>query len=420
MFIVLVLFILAYILMLTLTNYKHYIALLFASLFIMLGYISITDAFMAIDYNILLMLFGTMGTVSLFIESKMPSKIADNIISKVPNIKWLTICLALFAGIVSAFVDNVATVLMIIPVTIILAKKLNISPVPIAISVSIFSNLEGAATLVGDTTSILLAGKMHLDFADFFWYEGKIGLFFIVQLGLMASTLVLAFLQRKNTNKIESTSNEKVKDYVPTFLLVSTIISLIVASFFDNKPILTNGYICTSYFLIGLIIKLIETKSFKSLLINIKEVDYSTLLLLASLFVIVGTLDNVGLIKEIGNVFVKIGGSNQFVLYTLIVFTSVLISAFIDNIPYVATMLPVISSITAVTNINPTVLFYGLIIGATLGGNITPIGASANITTIGLLKKNGYAVKNKEYFKYSIPISLAAILTGYLLVLGLF
>ena len=97
-----------------------------------------------------------------------------------------------------------------------------------------------------------------------------------------------------------------------------------------------------------------------------------------------------------------------------------LISAFIDNIPYAATMLPIITTICATSTVNPTFLYYGLIIGATLGGNFTPIGASANITAIGILRKNGYTVKNKDYFKYSIPISLSAILSSYIIVLLLF
>lgn len=420
MIIALVLFFLVYFLMLIFPKYKHYIALFFAVIFILIKKITFLGALKAVDYNILLMLLGTMGTVSLFIESNMPSKLSEYIIDRVPNIKWLTICLAIFSGIISAFVDNVATVLMIVPVTIIIAKKINVSPVPIVIAVSIFSNLEGAATLVGDTTSILLAGAMKMDFLDFFWYEGKLGLFFIVQFGLIASALIVGFLQRKNTQESQSNFDTVVKDYVPSFILLGTILALIGASFINNKPALTNGYICIAFFVLGLLIKIIKDRSFKGILDNIKEIDYSTLLLLASLFIIIKSIENAGVISKIGELFINLGSNNIFVLYTLIVFISVLVSAFIDNIPYVATMLPVVSTISLNLGINPTILYYGLIIGATLGGNITPIGASANITSIGILRKKGYKVSNKEYFKYSIPISLAAILTGYLIVLLIF
>ena len=115
-----------------------------------------------------MMIAGTMGTVALLIESKMPALIADLILEKVPNVKWAIVTLSLFAGIVSAFIDNVATVLMIAPIALAIAKKLDISPVGMIIAIAVSSNLQGAATLVGDTTSILLGGYAGMNFLDFF------------------------------------------------------------------------------------------------------------------------------------------------------------------------------------------------------------------------------------------------------------
>lgn len=415
----LTLFILTYVLMLIFTKYKSCIALTSAVIFVVFNILPITKVLQSIDYNVLLMILGTMGTVSLFIESKMPSRLSDIIIHKSPNVKWMTIFLALFSGVISAFVDNVATVLMIAPVTLAIAKKLKISPIPIVISVSIFSNLEGAATLVGDTTSILLAGAMKLNFMDFFFYDKKMGLFFIVQLGLLMALVVLYFLQRKNKEKIHSDKITEVSDYTPTILLILTVLTLIVFSFIGTNISIINGLICTGYFILGLIIKIIKTKSIKSIFENIKEIDYETIILLASLFVIIAGIKEAGVIDKIGQIFLSIGSNNEILMYTLIVLVSVVISAFIDNIPYVATMLPVVLLLSQ-NGMNPTMLYYGLIIGSTLGGNITPIGASANIAAIGILNKNGYEVSNKEYFKYSIPISIAAILTGYIIVLFMF
>lgn len=415
----LIIFILTYVLMLAIPKYKHWVALISALIFVFIGILPANKILGEIDFNVLLMIFGTMGTVSLFIESKMPDLIADNLIERAPNVKWLTVILAVFAGIVSAFIDNVATVLIIAPVVLVIAKKFKISPVIPIICISIFSNLEGAATLTGDTTSLLLAKEINMNFFDFFFYDGKMGLFFIVQLSLIASTLVLLYLQRKNIQKLKYNGKNKVNDYVPTILLCLTIFSLIMASFVNGKPELTNGLICTIYFVIGLVIKIIKNKSISSILINIKEVDYETLTLLTSLFVIIGGIKEAGVIDAISELFVSIG-NNPFIMYTLIVFVSVIISAFIDNIPYVATMLPVITGICASSAINPTLLYYGLIVGATLGGNFTPIGASANIAAIGLLKKNGYDLDTRDYFKYSVPISMAAILTSYVVVMLLF
>lgn len=419
MIIALSLFILTYILMLTITKYKHFIAFGSACIFVILGILPVGKILSEIDFNVLLMILGTMGLVSLFIESKMPELLAEFIIKKTPNIKWMTVALAVFAGIVSAFIDNVATVLIIAPIVLVVAKKFKISPVIPIICISIFSNLEGAATLTGDTTSLLLAKEVGMNFFDFFFFNGKIGLFFIVQLSLIAAAITLLILQRKNTNKIKCELNTKVTDYIPTILLCLSIVALIIASFINTNFELINGVICTSFFIIGLVIKMIKNRSIKCVLPNIKDIDYETLLLLASLFVVIGGIKEAGIINSISDMFLNVG-NNPLVMYTLIVFVSVVISAFIDNIPYVATMLPVITTISLSSTINPCLLYYGLIIGATLGGNFTPIGASANITAIGLLKKNGYELDNKDYFKYSVPISLAAILTSYIIALLLF
>ena len=121
-----------------------------------------------------------------------------------------------------------------------------------------------------------------------------------------------------------------------------------------------------------------------------------------------------GVIEKIVEIFMNAGGDNVFVMYTLIVFVSVLVSAFIDNIPYVATMLPVVTGIAAMMGISPYLFDFGLLIGATLGGNITPVGASANIAGIGILRKNGYEVKNSDFFRVGIPFTLVAVLSGYL------
>ncbi len=123
-----------------------------------------------------------------------------------------------------------------------------------------------------------------------------------------------------------------------------------------------------------------------------------------------------GVIAELAELISNVGGGNLFLLFTVIVWSSVLISAFVDNIPYVATMLPVISQLSAALGIEPYVLFFGLLTGATLGGNITPIGASANITGIGILKKNGYDVSFKEFMKIGLPFALTAVLCGYLFI----
>ena len=173
-----IMFIIMYICLLTMPNHRAEVALCAALVFVVSGILPISAIMTAINWNVIMMLAGTMGIVELFISSRMPLRLAEKLISAVPNVCWAVIVLSIFAGVVSAFVDNVATVLMIAPVGLEVSKKLKINPIPIIISIAVSSNLQGAATLVGDTTSILLGNYTGMSFTDFFWMNGKPGIFF--------------------------------------------------------------------------------------------------------------------------------------------------------------------------------------------------------------------------------------------------
>ncbi|MDI3500351.1 MAG: hypothetical protein PWP22_122 [Thermoanaerobacter sp.] len=413
--IAILIFIATYILLLVLPKYRTYISLFSALLFVLIGILPFQKALSYIDWNVILMIGGTMGIVNLFIESKMPALMADVIIDKVASIKWAIISLAAFAGIVSAFIDNVATVLIIAPVAMDIAKKLNISPVYMIISIAISSNLQGAATLVGDTTSLLLGGYAKMDFIDFFFFKGRMGLFWIVQIGAVATIPILLLFFREYNQPIHLEEKQEVEDYFPSYLLILMVALLIIASFIPNKPEITNGLICTTLLLIGIIKEVVISKNKHALNNTLLQIDYETILLLMGLFVVIGGISEVGVINDISKIFSRFGKGNLFLIYTIIVWFSVFISAFIDNIPYTATMLPVVSKIAQEMGIQPYLLYFGLLVGATLGGNITPIGASANITGLGILRKEGYEVKAKDFMKLSIPFTLTAVITGYIL-----
>ncbi len=411
----LILFAVTYVLMLIFGKYRPWIALGSAAIFIVSGMLPLNKIFGAIDFNVLLMIAGTMGIVQLFIDSKMPALLADLVMEKVHSVQLAAVALALFAGVISAFVDNVATVLMVAPVALAICKKLNTNPVPFLIGIAVSSNLQGAATLVGDTTAIMLGSYADVSFLDFFWYQGKPGIFFAVELGAVAATLIFAWLFRKEKGKVPKGSTRTVvTDYVPSVLLLGTVVLLIAASFIPGKPAITNGLICVGLLVIGLVYNLIKYKKFSAVTEPLKAIDLETIGLLFGLFLIIGGIDNMGVIQAAADLLQKVGGGNIFVLYTVIVWASVLISAFIDNIPYVATMLPVISGLAGNLGVDPTLLYFGLLSGATLGGNCTPIGASANITGIGILRREGYEVKSKDFFRIGIPFTLAAIIPAYI------
>lgn len=415
MYVALVLFIIMYVFLLRVKSEKRWIvALVTAGVFVVTGLLPANTIVSYVNWNVLLMLAGTMGVVELFIESRMPSRMAEGLLRIVPNVKWAVVALSLFAGIISAFVDNVATVLMVAPVGLAVARQLDINPVPVIISIAVSSNLQGAATLVGDTTSILLGSYADMSFTDFFWFHGKPGIAFAVELGALMTIPVLLFLFRKDSEKVDSEVKTVVTDYVPSVLMIGVVVTLIIASFFENKPELTNGYICIIYAIVGVIYEWIRTKNTQVVKDVLHSIDYQTLLLLFGLFIVIGGITEAGVIKQIANLFVKIGGTSQFGMYTMIVFVSVILSAFIDNIPYVATMLPVVTEISTLMGVEPYLFYFGLLIGATLGGNITPVGASANIAGIGILNKEGYEVKTRDFMRIGIPFTLVAVLSGYI------
>ena len=405
-----------YILLLVFSEKRWIIALCAAAVFMITGILPVSAALPAVNWNVLLMLAGTMMTVELFIESRMPVRMSEQLLKITPNVKWAIVALSLFAGLISAFVDNVATVLMVAPVGLAVAEKLDTNPIPVIISIAVSSNLQGAATLVGDTTSILLGSYANLSFNDFFWFMGRPGICFAVEAGALATVPVLLYLFRKENKVVKSENITEVEDRVPAALLLLTIILLIVASQFPEKPELTNGFICMTLGIIGTLYEGLKARSLIVVRNVIQSVDYKTLLLLTGLFMVIEGITQAGVIDAVAEAFVSFGGSSVLLMYVMIVGVSVLLSAFIDNIPYVATMLPVVTGIAALMGIQPYLFDFGLLIGATLGGNITPVGASANIAGIGILQNNGYKVSTKDFVRIGVPFTLIAATVGALVI----
>ena len=418
---ILILFILTYVLIIALPKFKAYVtgaaAVVAAGALLIFGKTDFKSVITAVDYNVVMMLVGIMLTVGLFSESGMPNKLSEKLISKMPSAMAAIVLLSVMSGLVSAFVDNVATVLMLAPIGLAVAKKTGVSPVPVMISIAVSSNLQGAATLVGDTTSIMLGGFANMSFFDFFFLDGKLSIFWAVELGALLTVPVLLFLFRKDNKKLEYPAEEvKVTSIVPTVLLLLNLALLIVFSFIKEKSAYTNGIICLAIGVFGVIYYCLRFKG-DSLKKAVASIDFETTFFLVFLFVIIFAVEEVGIINDISELFIKVGNKNVFLLYTLIVFGSVLFSAFIDNIPYVATMLPVISGLCAgLPEVSPYLLYFGLLCGATLGGNLTPVGASANVVGIGILRKEGYEVKLKDFLRVGLPFTLVAVLGGYLLV----
>ncbi len=410
-----IIFVCAYALFVILPKRRTYTAVSGAILLVLLGVLSIVDAFKAIHWNVMGIFVGTLVVADLFMESRVPAYLAEVIVDRARNTAWAILLICMMTGFISAFVENVATVLIVAPIAFALARKLQISPVKMMIAIAISSNLQGTATLIGDPPSMLLAGHTKMNFLDFFVYKGRPGIFFAVQVGAIASFVVLYFLFSKQKEKRQLVRIEKVSTWIPTIILVVLIVALAVSSFYDTGFNYMAGVMCVIAAVICILFKALF-KAGKPIAEGLKSLDWDTAFFLMGVFILVGSLTNTGWVKTSADFLSGLVGSNIFMGYTLLVFVAVFLSAFIDNVPFLAAMLPVAGQMAVNLNVNPSLFYFGLLIGASLGGNVTPIGASANIVACGLLKKSGHNVRFGEFMKIGLPFTLAAVTAAYLFV----
>lgn len=410
----LLVFIISYLLFVVLPQKRTLVALGASALLILTRTISFKEAFLAVNWNVMGIFVGTLILADVFMQSRVPAYIAEIVVDKAKSTAWAILFICILSGFISAFVENVATVLIVAPIALALAKKLKINPTKMMIAIAVSSNLQGTATLIGDPPSMLLGGFAKMNFGDFFFYHGKPSIFFAVELGAFVSFFVLYFIFRKNKTKAQLIPVEKVKSWVPTILLVSLIILLALSSFFDTGFTGLAGQICMVFGVIALIWeKFIHKSSIRG---GLRKLDWETTFFLIGIFIIVGGISLSGWIQVLANYLAGLVGNNIFLGYTAIVFISVILSAFIDNVPFLAAMLPVAMIMADKLQVSPSLFLFGLLIGASLGGNITPIGASANIVACGLLKKEGYTVKFTEFMKIGIPFTIAAVTAAYLFI----
>ena len=375
--------------------------------------ISVGEAFLSINYNVLAVFLGTMILSGLFIFSRVPAYFATKLVDRAKTVGIALLYVCLLAGAISSFVENVATVLIVAPIAFEVAKKLKANPVPFLIGIAVSSNLQGCATMIGDSPSLILALSSGMNFTDFFWMQGKPGITFAVELGAIASFSVLYLLFKKYKEPVRQIEEVKVKTWIPTVLLSLMMLALAASSFWKSKPDYTIAIIALSFAIIGLVWHELKHRESISL---VKDLDWHTFFFLIGIFILVGSLGYRGVIADIAKMITKITQGNKFLTYTVIVWLSVLLSAFVDNIPYIVAMIPVAKLLAGSLGMGPEPFLFGLLIGTSLGGNITPIGASANIVACGMLKKEGYNVTFKEFAKIGLPFTLAAVSVAYLFI----
>ncbi len=369
----------------------------------------------SINWNVMGIFIGTLLVAEAFIYSRVPALCADLLIDKSPNVCWAILGVCALAGAISTVAENVATVLIVAPIAIALARKLRVSSVPFIVGIAISSNLEGTATLIGDPPSMILAAHFRLNFNDFFWVAGRPGIFFAVQVGGLAGFAVLWLMFRRYRQPIELVEREKARSWVPTIVLVLMIAALAGASYVDPDFVWFGAAACMAAG--ALAVGWLWRRDRQIALAVLKSFDLSTTFFLAGVFMLVYALDKSGVIETAAHGVASATGSSLLAAFALVVGLSVLLSAFIDNVPYLAAMLPLVDTVSRDMGLSPAnmLLPFGLLIGACLGGNVTPIGASANVVAFGLLNKTEEGgVTFMQFVRIGLPFTLAAVAAGSL------
>lgn len=361
-----------------------------------------------INWNVLMIYVGAMTIASLFLYSKIPTKIADALISIAPSTGVAIVLILAMTGIISIFVENVATVLVMAPIALALCKKLKMNPTMFMVGLAVMSNLEGTATLVGDPPSMIFAAAADYNFNDFFIHGGKLSIFFVVQTGLLAGCIFFYCVFAKYKEKAQ-VQGEPVVSAFPGILMLLMIFGLAALSFVspELEKVLPASLMAFSSGIFVVILAALgilwyvfsQKKSGSETWTLIKELDWETIFFLIGIFVVVGAIAGVGLLDDFAHFLVKFCGGSKFMGFFIILLVSIVISGFVDNVPYIMVMLPVAQEMAQGFGMNGELFMFALLIGSCLGGNLTPFGASANVVAMGIVKKEGYPMSFGKWLR---------------------
>lgn len=387
--------------------HRTIIALVGATVVIALGLISQKDAINAIDFNTIGLLVGMMIIVGIARRSGVFGYLAVKSarLAKGKPINIL-IALGLITAVLSAFLDNVTTVLLIVPVTFVLTDRLEISPIPFLFTEIITSNIGGTATLIGDPPNIMIGSAAHLGFMDFIANLALPALIILI-----VTIAVLVLIYRKdlfaNEEKIQSIMELDEREYIKDWALLKKsliILALTVTGFFLHQTL--NLESATIAMLGAAFLMLVSLEEPEDVLLL---VEWPTIFFFVGLFVIVGSLEANGVIEALAQKALAVSDGNLMLTGALILWMSAIASAFVDNIPFVATMIPLLQSMGQASTMPMDPLWWSLALGACLGGNGTLIGASANITVAGIAERHGTTIKFVDFLKIGFPLMLMSV-----------
>jgi Na+/H+ antiporter NhaD/arsenite permease-like protein len=369
-----------------------------------------------IDFNTIGLLLGMMIIVAILGETGVFSWVAVKATELSKGSPWrLMVILCTFTAIVSAFVDNVTVILLMIPVTLTIFRSLNRSPIPYVIGQTMCSNIGGASTLIGDPPNIIIGSAAGIDFTSFILGMGP-----TIVVTFVSSLFILRFLFAKelktkfDANVIEDfEQNHLIKDKK---LLKKSLVILAGVIFF----FIIQGYIGIEVSLIafaGAALLLVTTKINLERILH--EIDWSTLLFFTGLFIVIGIFSEAGGIRILSSTVLGVTGGDPWSTFFSVIWLSAIASGFVDNIPFTVTMVPLLETLTknpeimagfGHMSINP--LWWALALGADLGGNLTLIGSSAGVVAAGISAKYGFRLTFRQWFKIGLPFTILTVIIG--------
>lgn len=386
--------------------HRSLVAIVGAVVLMVLGVIPFETAIGHLDFNTLGVLFGMMLFVSVVKISGVFEYLAIKCAHIAKGNPWkIMVLLVLLTAVLSAFLDNVTTVLLIGPMTLTLCKLLKVNPVPFFLTEIMASNIGGTATLIGDPPNIMIGSAAGLDFADFIAYDAP-----VVVVILAVIIVVFYFLYGRKMHveqaEIDAVMLLNPTDYIKDQRLLRisvAMVALVVVGF------MLHGVLHLESSLIALaaagLILLLSRESIEHAL---EQVEWTTLSFFAGLFIIVGAMTETGVIEMLAQALIDATGGDVFLTMLVLVFASAIISSFLDNIPFVATMIPILLTMEG-AGMDVMPLWWAVSLGACLGGNGSIIGASANVVLSDISKKNGYEITFIEFLKVGFPLMLITV-----------
>ena len=386
-----------------------------AMVLILTGVMSADKALSYIDFNTIGVLVGMMIFVAIVRRSGMFEYIAVRAAKAVHGDPWkIMVAFTLITAVLSAILDNVTTVLLVGPMSIAIARMLKIDPVPFLMGQILASNVGGTATLIGDPPNIMIGSAAHLSFMDFLENTGFAVLFILVVLILL---MKIVYEKKIELGTVDTGAIEKLdpsKSITNRALMkkgIIVLICVIVGFMFHDKLGIESSVIALTAAAVMLIIGREDVNE------AIQDVEWTTILFFMSLFVVVGGLTETGIIKELASKIIDATNGHPMVTMLVLLWASALLSSILDNIPFVATLIPLILAMQA-DGIDVTSFWWAISLGACLGGNGTMIGASANVVLSDISTKHGYPITFKSYLKVGMPFMLLSIViaTAFLVV----